>query len=427
MGTETRLQFRDQLVAVWRRSDELFSLIPDDKWFERPIGLRHPILFYLGHLPAFAWNQVCGGVLDAGHLDQRLDHLFARGIDPEDTAGAAARSINHGHWPSVTETIAYRDRVRKAIVESIDEVLARPDDLLCENGRILHLVIEHEVMHHETLLYMLAECPPGMIRRPEHVAAPAAGDGRPAEVMAIAAGRAVIGAAWHEIEFGWDNEFPRTEVDVPQFRIDSLPVRNADWRAFYLKNQRDDSLFPHSWVHNGRGLQVKTVFGPVPFELASGWPVQVTGEQAARYCAARGGRLPTEAELRRAAYTTPDGATRTYPWGDDSPTPAHGNFGFSSWYPAPVGEASAGISAWGVMELVGNGWEWTSTPFAPLQGFQAWARTYPGYSTDFFDDAHDVVFGASWATDLKLLRPSFRNWYRRNYPYPFTSFRVVRS
>ena len=89
--------------------------------------------------------------------------------------------------------------------------------------------------------------------------------------------------------------------------------------------------------------------------------------------------------------------------------------------------ASAGISAWGVMELVGNGWEWTSTPFAPLQGFQAWARTYPGYSTDFFDDAHDVVFGASWATDLKLLRPSFRNWYRRNYPYPFTSFRVVRS
>ena len=77
-------------------------------------------------------------------------------------------------------------------------------------------------------------------------------------------------------------------------------------------------------------------------------------------------------------------------------------------------------------ELVGNGWEWSSSPFAPLPGFSAWARTYPGYSADFFDGEHDVVFGASFATDEKLLRQSFRNWYRRNYPYPFTSFRVAR-
>jgi formylglycine-generating enzyme required for sulfatase activity len=76
---------------------------------------------------------------------------------------------------------------------------------------------------------------------------------------------------------------------------------------------------------------------------------------------------------------------------------------------------------------VGNGWEWTQTPFAPLPGFTAWARTYPGYSADFFDGEHDVVFGASWATDAKLARSSFRNWYRRDYPYVFGSFRVARS
>ena len=62
-----------------------------------------------------------------------------------------------------------------------------------------------------------------------------------------------------------------------------------------------------------------------------------------------------------------------------------------------------------------------------LPGFRPWARTYPGYSADFFDGEHDVVFGASWATDRSLLRPSFRNWYRRSYPYAFTKFRVVRS
>ncbi len=424
MASDTSNQFREWFDAVWRRSDELFALIPDEKWHERPIGLRHPILFYLGHLPAFAWNQICSGALDGGYLDERLDQLYARGIDPEDQEIAAVQSIKC--WPSPAETMEYRDQVRRATLEAIDEVLARSHDQLCANGRVLHLVIEHEMMHHETLLYMLAECPTGMIRRPATVAPPLDGEGKAAEVCAISAGQAVVGADWEEMAFGWDNEFGKAVVEVPDFRIDSLPVRNIDWLSFWRGRGSDDALFPQSWVQVGDELHVKTVFGPVPFDLASGWPAQVSGEQARKYCVAVGGRLPTEAELHRAAYTTPEGSRRTYPWGDEAPTPRHGNFGFSRWYPAPVGSNPEGASAWGVMELVGNGWEWTETPFAPLPGFQAWARTYPGYSADFFDDAHDIVFGASWATDLKLLRPSFRNWYRRNYPYPFTSFRVVR-
>ncbi len=51
----------------------------------------------------------------------------------------------------------------------------------------------------------------------------------------------------------------------------------------------------------------------------------------------------------------------------------------------------------------------------------------PGYSSDFFDDKHFVMKGASWATDRALLRPSFRNWYQARYPYVFAKFRCVRS
>jgi len=419
-------RFEEALDAAWRRSDELFALIPEGAWLERPIGLRHPILFYVGHLPAFAWNQMGRGALEAGHHDERLDLLYARGIDPEDDAGAKAQSIHA--WPTIPETLAYRDAVRAAILAKIDDVLGRPGDLLCENGRVIHLVIEHEVMHHETLLYMYAECPPGLVTRPETIAPPEGGDGLAAEPIHVPAGKSVIGASWDEIPFGWDNEFGRVVADVPAFSIDSRPVRNLDWLSFYKQNDSRDEHLPCAWVRDARGgLSVKTVFGPVPFEIAAGWPVQVSGEQASVYCASKGGRLPTEAELRRAAYGTPEGGLRAYPWGDAPPRPEHGNFGFRRWYPTPVGNFPAGASAWGVEELVGNGWEWTRTPFAPLPGFSAWARTYPGYSADFFDDAHDIVFGASWATDDKLLRRSFRNWYRRNYPYPFTSFRVVRD
>ena len=52
-------------------------------------------------------------------------------------------------------------------------------------------------------------------------------------------------------------------------------------------------------------------------------------------------------------------------------------------------------------------------------------RTYPGYSADFFDGEHSVLFGGAWPTDERLLRRSFRNWFQRRYPYVFATFRCV--
>ena len=141
----------------------------------------------------------------------------------------------------------------------------------------------------------------------------------------------------------------------------------------------------------------------------------------------RGGRLPTEAEYHRAAYGEPDGGERPFPWGGDDPTPRHGNFHFAQWSPVPVGSHPTGASAWGVHELIGNGWEWTATAFAPFPGFEANIPGYPGYSADFFDGKHLVLKGASWATDAQLIRRSFRNWYQARYPYVFAKFRCVRS
>jgi len=74
--------------------------------------------------------------------------------------------------------------------------------------------------------------------------------------------------------------------------------------------------------------------------------------------------------------------------------------------------------------MIGNGWEWTSTPLAPLPGFHELV-SYKPYSSDFFDGEHYIIKGASPVTSRDPVRRSFRNWYRGNYPYMFATFRWV--
>jgi len=108
----------------------------------------------------------------------------------------------------------------------------------------------------------------------------------------------------------------------------------------------------------------------------------------------------------------------------DAPDAARGNFDFTGWEPVPAGSRPAGASAWGVHDLVGNGWEWTATAFGPFPGFEPMV-SYPEYSADFFDGQHYVMKGASPATARELVRRSFRNWFRPNYPYVYATFRTV--
>ena len=88
------------------------------------------------------------------------------------------------------------------------------------------------------------------------------------------------------------------------------------------------------------------------------------------------------------------------------------------------GEVTEGAAR--VDDLVGNGWEWTRTEFAPFPGFEPFPF-YSGYSADFFDGRHFVMKGASPRTAESLLRPSFRNWFQPFYPNIYATFRCVEN
>jgi ergothioneine biosynthesis protein EgtB len=418
---------RERLEAAWERSDALFATLRDEALGERPIRLRQPFVFYLGHLPAFAWNHIGRRRLGRPAGNAAFDDLFARGIDPPDTSDAPSEA---GAWPDVAAVRDYRDRIRAALRPVLDEPRLEATALM---------VVEHELMHHETLLYMVLRLDHAKKKPPRTAQTPASSTGA-GRLVRIPAGRARLGTARDSLRFGWDNEFPQCEVDVEAFSIDAVPVRNRDFLEFVESGayadenlwseeawqwlQRDGRRYPPFWQETKAGLTVRNAYADVPLDLAGEWPVFVTWAEASAYARQHGRRLPTEAEWDRAAFGTPDGSSRFFPWGNEPASAARGNFGLRHWSPQPVGAHPRGASAFGVLDLAGSGWDWTSTPFAPFAGFEP-LEGYEGYSADFFDDRHYVLKGASWATDDSLVRRSFRNWFQPHYPHVFAQFRLL--
>ncbi len=92
--------------------------------------------------------------------------------------------------------------------------------------------------------------------------------------------------------------------------------------------------------------------------------------EAEAYAAWAGARLPTEVEWEKAcAWDPAAGVRRRFPWGASEPTEALANLGGDARRPAPVGAYPAGASAYGVEQMLGDVWEWTTSPLRPWPGF----------------------------------------------------------
>ncbi len=438
---------RAALLAWYRRNRErsraLFDLLIDeDACYSQPIAFRHPIVFYEGHVPAFSFNTLVKTALGGAGIDPELESLFARGIDPPtDQATVPDPERNRERWPSRTVVEQFVREADARVIDALthDEV-DRPGHPLLDRAEAVFVILEHEAMHQETLHYMLHRMPWDRKRRPPSYRARIEGAAPSRQWIEIPPGRVTMGVDRGSVPFAWDNECPRYSETVRAFAMERGNVTNADFMEFVTAGgyqeprfwrpedwswvRREDIRHPLFWERGAGGWSWRGMFEPIA--LPPAWPVYVTQAEAEAFARWRGARLPTEAEFQRAAYGTPEGDERPFPWGGAPPDARHGVFDFAAWDPAPTGSHPDGGSAWGVQDLVGNGWEWTSTLFGAFPGFRAMA-SYPEYSADFFDGDHFVMKGASSATARELLRPTFRNWFRARYPYVYATFRCVKD
>ena len=239
------------------------------------------------------------------------------------------------------------------------------------------------------------------------------------DMVTVPAGTAIIGDAE-----GDANETPQV-VDVPAFRIMRREVTNDQFAAFVAADgHRTDAEQGHKayvWTDRWRvvaGAQWRHPHGPEDTLTGRGdHPVmQVSARDADAFCAHYGLRLPSETEWEYAARGT-DG--RRYPWGNDAPRAQKGrraNFGTIQCCAAddadgyvrtsPVGQYREGRSPFGLDDMAGNVWEWTSSPFPGRETFR-------------------VLRGGGWGNNPYCLRTSYRHGNRPTTSLDMVGFRCA--
>ncbi len=401
-----------RLADARSQTDRLFQIVRSEALYKRPIAERHRIIFYIGHLEAFDWNLLSPRMAGLKAFHPEFDRLFAFGIDPVD---GGLPSDQPADWPSLSEVRRYVQRVRRSLDAALEKV---------GEPTLLHVAIEHRLMHAETLTYMLHQLP---LEDKVHQPCRSPHSAGPVEfgMVEIPAGWATLGLSRDPTSFGWDNEYEAHSVHVPEFTIDQYKVTNGQYRRFMeaggYENRSlwspDDWTWkteytvtqPIFWLRRNGSWFYRTMFDEIPLPLD--WPVYVSHAEAHAYACWARKKLPSEAQWHRVADRSHDHNS-------------HGSFDFEKWDPSPVNALSRGEGASDVAGLFGNGWEWTSTVFAPFDGFRPFPF-YPGYSANFFDGRHYVIKGGSTRTESCMLRRSFRNWFQPHYQYVYAGFRLV--
>ncbi len=413
----SELDLRSALRDARRRTLAYVRDLRDEQLHLPLLATVNPMLWELGHVAYFAEFWTLRTLAGAPPMRADADGLYD-----------SARVAHDDRWalplPDRAGTLAY-------LAEQLERTIAGiGDDPTAASRYFSRLALHHEDMHGEAILYTrqgLAYAKPPL--PPPH--APPRGD-RSGEHVAIAAGTYRIGARPTDA-FVWDNEKWEHDVHLDAYAIAREPVTNAEFVRFVEAGGYDNAdhwseagrvwlaeaqpLHPLSWRRGAQGWERRSFDRWIA--LAPNEPVVgVNAFEAQAYCAFVGKRLPSEAEWEIAAT---GGTRRTYPWGEDEPTPQHANL--DGWYGelTEVGAFPAGMSPFGVRDLLGNVWEWTSTPFGPYPGFAP--DPYREYSEPWFGD-HVVLRGGAWSTRARMITTRWRNFYRPQRRDILTGFRT---
>lgn len=320
--------------------------------------------------------------------------------------------------PSLDDVLTYRAHVTAAMMKLID---AADESLLATLAPLLALGCAHEEQHQELLLTDLQH---GLYQNPLMPAVYAwnGDDGGAAPALdwrQMEGGVCDIGADGEG--FAFDNEEPRHKVYLHPFELANRPVTNAEFIEFIEDGGYEE---PTHWLSDAwDAVNEEEWRAPLYWRKEDNCWVQYTlfGErvvnpnapvchvsfyEAAAYASWAGARLPTEFEWEAAA----------------SLFPLKGRFLEGGVLAAPA--PAAGDNR--LLQLFGDVWEWTASPYVAYPGFAPPAGAVGEYNGKFMS-GQMVLKGGSCATPAGHVRVSYRNFFPPHARWQFSGFRLARD
>jgi iron(II)-dependent oxidoreductase len=409
------------------RTLALVDSVSDDDLEKVHSTLMSPLVWDLGHIAAFEDLWLVHRFGGKPLLHDELADVY----DAFETPRAG-----RGDLPFLrpSEAREYLAQTRERTLETI-----------AERGvsDVHEMVIRHEQQHNETMLQAIQlarldhyELGTTVATQPRNGRRDTTSTGL--ELVGIPAGPCTIGAGADG--FAYDNERPRHQTDVRAYLIGRTPITNASYLTFvegggyerrewwsdegWAWKEEYDITRPAGWTADLESEWRLDSYQPLDPHRPV---VHVSWFEADAFARAHGARLPTEIEWEKAATWDQETSTaRAFPWGNEPITPGvHANVDHTSAGPQPVGTRPGAASAYGIHDLVGDVWEWTSSDFIGYAGFTAYP--YREYSEVFFGSAYKALRGGSWATRARTITPTFRNW---DYPLRrqiFAGFRIAKE
>ncbi len=236
--------------------------------------------------------------------------------------------------------------------------------------------------------------------------------------------------------FGFDNETPLHQIFLPSFKIGSRLITNGEYLSFiedrgyqtpqlWLSDGWDIVLENHwkaplYWERKEAEWQQFTLAGTKPIQLSE--PVcHVSYYEADAFARWAGKRLPTEAEWEVVAKDVPiDG--NLYESGILEPQVAHP----SPRPPSTLLRTSSPSRGEGgrVVQIFGDVWEWTQSPYTPYPGFKPEQGSIGEYNGKFMCNQM-VLRGGSCFTSLSHIRATYRNFFPPQARWQCTGIRLA--
>jgi iron(II)-dependent oxidoreductase len=419
-------RIRILLSDARERTHWLVESVTDEDLERVHSKLMSPLVWDLGHIAAFEDLWVSNR---SGRPPLRPDLMEV--YDAAETPRA-----RRGDLPYLRrrEALGYMDRVRDRALEVLATMDLSPEaDRLDLAGFVWELLIQHEHQHNETMLQSLQLAGESVWSPPRRALPPAPLN--PSRGMVhLPEGAFELGdPGWW---FAYDNERPGQLAGTSAFEIDRLPVTNGDYQHFVGDGgyARAELWSSEGWAWRSAGHVERPLFWAVDGserrfdrigDIDPDRPVMhvswYEADAFARWC---GKRLPTEAEWEKAAAWDPSsGISYRYPWGAAWPSLERANLDQTAFGPAPAGAYPEGQAACGALGMVGDAWEWTASDFGGYPGFRP--HPYREYSEVFFGTGYKVLRGGSWATRMRVVRNTFRNWDLPQRRQLFAGFRCA--